>query len=249
MDIRSLYLSYSEKLKDKKEFNFWKILFKYIKEYKIKEHIISYVIMFVVVLSFIAFIFCSRITFLSSMVLGIILFLITFAVFLSVNKKKIQNDLLKSYEKFSDIRRLILFHLLKDENKDIENLTRIKSKIEEIKEELNIFSYPIKIKSIAGYMTLGSIIVYGNFIMETLRFYCEKKLGDNPTIYNLIHFFLISFLILLLIISIITIIGLFITMYSFINLRHYDYLIKDLDNAIRFNDNFKNLSNQIIIEE
>ena len=201
MDIRSLYLSYSEKLKDKKEFNFWKILFKYIKEYKIKEHIISYVIMFVVVLSFIAFIFCSRITFLSSMALGIILFLITFAVFLSVNKKKIQNDLLKSYEKFSDIRRLILFELLKDKNKDVESLEKIKSRIEKIREEINIFSYPIKIKSITGYMVLGSIIVYGNFIMEILRFYCEKKLGDNPTIYDLIHFFLISFFISITIFS------------------------------------------------
>ena len=246
MDIKSFCLDYFKNLKEKKEFNVWKELWKYIKEYKIREHKISCVIIFGVLLLFI--IYCFKITIISSIASGVILLLMGFSIFLSINKKKIQDDLLKSYENFSDDRMKILFHLLKDENKDIENLTRIKSKIEEIKEELNIFSYPIKIKSITKYMIIGSIILYGNFIMSTLRFYCEKKLGENLTIENLIFvIFISSVIIFLVIFPIIIIVDLFSVLYSFFRLRYYDYLITDLNNAITFNNDFKNLSNQIII--
>ena len=244
MDIKSFCLDYFKNLKEKKEFNVWKELWKYIKEYKIKEHKISYgiIIIFGVVLLFIIYYF--KITIISSIASGVILLLMGFAIFLSINKKKIQDDLIKSYKNFSDDRKKILFHLLKDENKDIENLTRIKSKIEEIKEELNIFSYPIKIKSIAGYMTLGSIVLYGNFIISMLRLYCEKKLGDQPTIDDLISILSISSLIIFLIIfPIIVIINFFNTVYSIFRLRYYDYLIDDLNNAIFFNEDFQNQSN------
>lgn len=253
MDIRSLYLEYVEKLKEKKEFNVWTELWQHTKHKKCYfgiTAIIAIIAIIIICYKYVSKITCIYLIFLISISI-VFLILVVFSIFLLVNKNKMQVILLKSYNKYSDDRKRILNEILND--KDTDSLIKIKSEIEKLKEEIDIFAYPIKIKSITGYIALGSVILYGSFFMSISRFYCEKKLEENLTIDNLIFIIFIGLLIIIFVVfPIIIIIDFFSTIYSFCRLRYYNYLIGDLNDTIIFNKDFQNkfnsLKNNITLE-
>lgn len=244
MDIRSFYLHYIEKLKNEKKFNIWNEIFKNIMK-RIGSFIIINIIGFLV---FIAIRCHYKLDVSFSILLAILIFLIDFLIFLYIDMKNTQKKILESYEKFSKDRNNILFQLLEEfeikDNNKIETLTLIKNGIEKLKEEANWFSYPVRNKSIIGYMILGSIILFGNFIISMTKFYFEKILEKNPNIKGLINILSIGFIVWIFIILILMFLYCIYTIYSFYLLRYYDYLINNLNNVIIFNNDFQAQSNQ-----
>lgn len=224
MDIRSLYLEYVEKLKEKKEFNVWRELLKATEK---KEMFVFFMLIPII------YKICIEI----ELFFRIIPFLIGIIIYLIYMNKKEQKNLLKIYKNFSDDRRKILFEILKNKTINKEKLEKIKYGVEKIREKKDIFAYPIKIKSISGYILLSSIVFYGSFSNSMFQIYWEKKLEEKLTVENLIFVIFISFLIVLAVVLSITLIIIFFsTLYSFFRLRYYDYLIEDLENAIIFNE-------------
>lgn len=224
MDIRSLYLEYVEKLKEKKEFNVWRELLKATEK---KEMFVFFMLILII----------CKICIEIELFFRIIPFLIGIIIYLIYMNKKEQKNLLKIYKNFSDDRRKILFEILKNKTINKEKLEKIKYGVEKIREKKDIFAYPIKIKSISGYMLLSSIVFYGSFSNSMFQIYWEKKLEEKLTVENLIFVIFISFLIVLAVVLSITLIIIFFsTLYSFFRLRYYDYLIEDLENAIIFNE-------------
>ena len=245
MDIKSFYIDYVKKFKEefkgeKKEFNIWKEIFK-------KRIKVFMIINFIGILVFIAIRCHYKLDLSFSLLLAILIFLIDFLIFLYMDIKNIQNKSLESYKKFLSDRNNLLFQLLEEykikDDKKTEILPLIKVEIEKLKEEANCFSYTIRNKSIIGYMILGTIILFGNFIISMTKFYFEKVLEKNLNIKELINILSIGFIFWIFIILILMFLYFIYIMHSFYLLRYYDYLIVDLNNAIIFNEDFLNQSN------